>query len=322
MRWKALTALLLGLLILGLTASGAVATADFVNQTVNKTPELPSEFNPKKPGDEAQPEGAGSVIVEVGARAFGIAIPGLGEIVLIGTLAKILAEIIKYIQEKPIREFAAGFMNEIPAKKGDYIQVTRIKDNTLEIGYGYVKKKWFGLKKETVIVEHIITITKDEITAVDNLFTPKEFGELLAKAWMNGWDANKAKKLAEDFEKEYPHFGNIRFRGATLSCGAFDGGWVILDKEGAKHIIIRHILTNVYRTKDKFKYLSAQDIIREIKETIRNPDYINCGSKINGNQRIVLVRYSPKIGTKMAVVLEKVGKGWYRIVTAFPASKY
>ena len=75
----------------------------------------------------------------------------------------------------------------------------------------------------------------------------------------------------------------------------------------------------MYKFKDKFKYLSAQDIMREIKETIRNPDYMDCGKKPG---RIVLVRYSPKLGTKMAVVLEKVGKGWYRIVTAFPASKY
>ncbi|MDV3104563.1 hypothetical protein [Thermococcus waiotapuensis] len=46
--------------------------------------------------------------------------------------------------------------------------------------------------------------------------------------------------------------------------------------------------------------------MREIKETIRNPDYMDCGKKPN---RIVLVRYSPKLGTKLAVVLEKWGKG-------------
>ena len=59
--------------------------------------------------------------------------------------------------------------------------------------------------------------------------------------------------------------------------------------------------------------------MREIKETIQNPDDVDCGKKPNS---ILLVRYSPKLGTKMAVVLEKMGNGWYRIVTAFPASKY
>lgn len=116
-----------------------------------------------------------------------------------------------------------------------------------EIGYGYVKKKWWGLKKEAVIVKPIITITRDEVKAVEDLFSPKEYGKLLAQAYLNGWDANKAKKLAEDFDKEYRGF-RAHFRGRYSCGGYFPEGDVIIDKKGAKHIIERHIL------EEKWKY--------------------------------------------------------------------
>lgn len=45
-----------------------------------------------------------------------------------------------------------------------------------------------------------------------------------------------------------------------------------------------------------------------------------CGDIVNGKQRVVLVRYSPKLGRKVAVVIERIRYGMYRIVTAFPPS--
>lgn len=42
--------------------------------------------------------------------------------------------------------------------------------------------------------------------------------------------------------------------------------------------------------------------MREIKETIRNPDDVDCGKKPNS---MLLVRYSPKLGTKWQWCLKK-----------------
>jgi len=68
-------------------------------------------------------------------------------------------------------------------------------------------------------VKPVITITRDEVKAIDDLFSPKEYGKLLAQAYLNGWDANDAKKLAEDFDKKYKSF-RVRFRG-RYSCGGY-----------------------------------------------------------------------------------------------------
>jgi len=245
MGWKRFLALTLVLFFLGMTVSGASAAASFVNATVNNTVTVPQGFTPKKgPGGAIQPENAGANIVV--DEFFGTFVPGVGWVVFLGW---VVLEISKYLYSKPVREFTESFYKELPARisyngqelaKG--IENKNFWGTKVEIGYGYVKKEWWGLKKETVIVKPIITITRDEVKAVEDLFSPKEYGKLLAQAYLNGWDANKAKKLARGFAKEYPYFGNIWFRGATLSCGVFDGGWVILDKEGARHIIIRHIV--------------------------------------------------------------------------------
>ncbi|EHR77404.1 hypothetical protein OCC_13056 [Thermococcus litoralis DSM 5473] len=55
--WKKTLAFLFGFLILGVTFSGASATASFVNGTVNGTVTVPSELTlEKKPGNEVQPQ--------------------------------------------------------------------------------------------------------------------------------------------------------------------------------------------------------------------------------------------------------------------------
>ncbi|WP_148206258.1 hypothetical protein [Thermococcus gammatolerans] len=55
--WRRVLALALVLLFLGMTVSGASATATFVNATVNNTVAVPPEFGPEKqPGDEIRPQ--------------------------------------------------------------------------------------------------------------------------------------------------------------------------------------------------------------------------------------------------------------------------
>ncbi|BAD86174.1 hypothetical membrane protein [Thermococcus kodakarensis KOD1] len=311
--------MLFGFLILGLAFSGASATANLVNSTVNGTVTVPSELTPeKKPGDEVRPQfGGATVVVEPFIEAF---VPGVGWVVAVGSLVALIA---KYLYSKPVSEFTEGFVSEIPDRityNGQELAKgvkTNFWGTEVEIGYGYVKKKWGGLKKETVIVKSVITITRDEVKAVEDLFSPKEYGKLLAQAYLNGWDANDAKKLAEDFDREYRGF-RAHFNGANLDCGVFEGGDVIIDAKGAKHIIFNHIMKKP--GKDQFTHISAVDLLNEMGKVIENPDKIKCGDIISGKQRIVLVKYSPKLGKKVVVVIERIKWGMYRIVTAFPPS--
>ncbi|ASJ12474.1 hypothetical protein [Thermococcus thioreducens] len=320
MGWKRFLVLTLVLLFFGMMVSGASATASFVNATVNSTATLPGDPSPeKRPGGEIQPENVGAEIVV--EKFFGTFVPGIGWVVFI---SGVVLAISKYLYSKPVSEFTEAFYKELPDRisyngqelaKG--IENKNRWGTKVEIGYGYVKKKWFGLKKETVIVKSVITITRDEVKAVEDLFSPKEYGKLLAQAYLNGWDANDAKKLAEEFDKQYRGF-RAYFNGANLDCGVFEGGDVIIDAKGANHIIVNHIKKKP--GKDQFTHISAVDLLNELGKTIENPYKTTCGDIVNGKQRIVLVRYSPKLGKKVVVVIERIKWGMYRIVTAFPPS--
>jgi len=105
MGWKRVLALALVVLFLGMTVSGAGATASFVNATVNNTVAVPQGFNLKKgPEDAIQPENAGAnIIVD---EFFGTFVPGVGWVVFLGG---ILLEISKYLYSKPVREFTESF---------------------------------------------------------------------------------------------------------------------------------------------------------------------------------------------------------------------
>ncbi|ASJ12472.1 hypothetical protein [Thermococcus thioreducens] len=116
-------------------------------------------------------------------------------------------------------------------------------------------------------MKSVITITRDEVKAVEDLFSPKEYGKLLAQAYLNGWDANDAKKLAEEFEKEYKNF-NVKFRGRYACGGYFPEGDVIIDNEGATHIIERHIKKGMYDYKSKFEQITAKQLLQMLKETM------------------------------------------------------
>ncbi|AEH25312.1 hypothetical protein PYCH_16460 [Pyrococcus yayanosii CH1] len=166
----------------------------------------------------------------------------------------------------------------------------------------------WGLKKEAVIVKPVITITRDEVKAVEDLFSPKELGKLLAQAYLNGWDANDAKKLAEDFDKQYKNF-RVKFRGRYACGGYFPEGDVIIDKKGAKHIIERHILEEKWKYKSKFKYLTADMLIQMLKETIETGE-INC-DRSNAPNEAVLEKYYYGLGAKnrLRVVIRKISNG-------------
>ena len=151
MRWKHFAVFLLGFLILGLTFSSASATAEFVNATINSTVELPQELTPeRKPGGEVQPEGTGAtIVIEPSLEVF---VPGIGWIVAIGS---ILAAIAKYVYSKPVKEFTEAFVSEIPDKisyNGQKL-AKGVKMNfwgsKAEIGYGYVKKEWWGAQERS-----------------------------------------------------------------------------------------------------------------------------------------------------------------------------
>jgi len=72
--WRRVLALALVLLFLGMTVSGASATASFVNATVNNTVAVPQEFGPeKRPGDEIRPQFwwiIGLIILDLAAHWF------------------------------------------------------------------------------------------------------------------------------------------------------------------------------------------------------------------------------------------------------------
>ncbi|AIU69233.1 hypothetical protein TEU_02130 [Thermococcus eurythermalis] len=331
MGWKRFLAVALVVLFLGMALRGASAAASFVNATANGTVKVPQEFSPEKgPGGEVQPQfGGATVVVEPFLEVF---VPGIGWIVAIGS---IVAAIAKYVYSKPVSEFTEAFVSEIPdkIKDGNQELAKGVKMNfwgsKAEIGYGYVKKKWWGLKKEAVIVKPIITITRDEVKAVEDLFSPKEYGKLLAQAYLNGWDANKAKKLAKEFDKQYKNF-RVKFRG-RYACGSyFPEGDVIIekgnDKYGAVHFIKRHILRQRLGKKGKLTVFpsdwSADFILSLIGETIKK-GRIDCSDPEHTPRKFVVEKrfgyFRGKwIGRKVRVVLSyDRARGIYKFITAY-----
>ena len=310
MGWKHLAVLLVGLLILGFTASSAVATADFVSQTANMTVKLPPPLVEKQK-DEVQPENAGVVAV----RVLSIFIPGAREVVIVGTIASIIAGIVKYLYGKPVGDFTKAFISEIPDKQGDLIQVTKTNfwGSKAEIGYGYVKKEWGGLKKEAVIVKPVITITRSEVKAVEDLFSPKELGKLLAQAYKKGWNAKDAYEIAREFREATGNF-HAEFRG----LGRCEAGDVTLDPDRREHIIEHHITMEAANWRkiqnSQWNVNSGRDIANIIKEVIESFDKSASGCYENG--RTAVLRKN-KGGVWYRVVIKKI-KGKWKVWTAFP----
>ncbi|WP_148236184.1 hypothetical protein [Pyrococcus yayanosii] len=329
MGWKRFVALALVVLFLGMTVSGASATASFVNATVNSTATLPGDLSPGKPGDEVQPENVGAEIVV--EKFFGTFVPGIGWVVFI---SGVVLAISKYLYSKPVSEFTEAFYKELPDRisyngqelaKG--IENKNRWGTKVEIGYGYVKKKWFGLKKETVIVKSVITITRDEVKAVEDLFSPKEYGKLLARAYLKGWDANDAKNVVEEFYDAYKDVfvkNRVTFRGAP--CGNFPPGKVVLTKKRVAHIVGRHVF-GIYEYAGQSdptifpKYLTIREIVILIKKAIETGS-VTCDPK-DPNTVIIRktfpeLRTNPHTSKTLRVILRyNRSKGWYEIITAY-----
>lgn len=182
-----------------------------------------------------------------------------------------------------------------------------------EIGYGYVKKKWGGLKKEAVIVKPVITITRDEVKAVEDLFSPKELGKILAQAYKKGWNAKDAYEIAREFREATQNF-HAYFRGLS-KCEAGD---VKMDPERREHIIENHITMEAANWKkiqnSQWNVNSGVDIANIIKEVIESFDKSASGCYENGRKAVLRKN---KGGVWYRVVIKKI-KGKWRIWTAFP----
>lgn len=307
--WKKALAVLFGFLMLGLTVSSASASASFVNGTVNGTVTVPPEFNPeKKPGDEVRPQfGGATVVAEPFISAF---VPGIGWIVAVGSIVALIA---KYVYSKPVSEFTEAFVGEIPDKityNGQELAKgvkTNFWGTEVEIGYGYVKKEWGGLKKEAVIVKSVIKINRDEVKAVEDLFSPKEYGKLLAQAYLNGWDAEKAKDIVKEFHDEYKDVfvkNGVTFRGTDTCKIKLPSGEVILDNDRASHIVGRHVF-GIYEYDGQAdptvfpKYLTMREIVILIKKTIEEGE-VQCGSIKplgDGTIRVSMEKTFPELRT-------------------------
>lgn len=170
-----------GFLILGLVFSGVSVMVNFVNSIVNGIVMVLLELIfEKKFGDEVWLQFGGViVVVEFFIEVF---VFGVGWVVVVGSFVVL---IVKYLYLKFVSEFIEGFVSEILDRiiynGQEFVKGVKINfwGMEVEIGYGYVKKKWGGLKKEIVIVKLVIIIIRDEVKVVEDLFSLKEYGKFL-----------------------------------------------------------------------------------------------------------------------------------------------
>ncbi|WP_258083520.1 hypothetical protein [Thermococcus thermotolerans] len=322
MGWKRVLALALVVLFLGMTVSSASATASFVNTTTNSTVTVPQELAKKGPGDDVKPKflpaiGVGISIV-VGSTELLALTVSLATLAAIG-LYKVIEKyggrvadvILRATGFKQLSDFGDGFFS---------VAGSSLEHPKVEV---HLKKLWFiplPIAEKIVIKDGsrtVVEVKKSELDQINDLFTPKEFGRLLGQAYLNGWDANDAKKLAEEFDRKYKNF-RVKFRG-RYACGSyFSEGDVIIDDEGATHIIERHIKRRVYDHKSKFEQITAKQLLQMLEETIES-GRINC-DRSNAPHEVVLEKYYYGLGAKnkLRVVIRKMSNGLYRIVTAHP----
>jgi hypothetical protein len=245
-------------------------------------------------------------------------VPGIGWIVAVGSIVALIA---KYVYSKPVSEFTEAFVGEIPDKityNGQELAKgvkTNFWGTEVEIGYGYVKKEWGGLKKEAVIVKSVIKINRDEVKAVEDLFSPKDLGRVLAKAYLNGWNAKDAYTIAREFRKATQNF-HAEFKGLNM-CKAGD---VTMDPERREHIIEAHITMEAANWKklenSQWQVNSGEDVANIIKEVIESFD--KSASRCYDNGKTAVLKKN-KGGIWYRVVIKKI-KGKWKVWTAFPES--
>ncbi|USS40975.1 hypothetical protein NF865_01780 [Thermococcus aggregans] len=158
----------------------------------------------------------------------------------------------------------------------------------------------------------IITITRDEVKAVEDLFSPKELGKILAQAYKKGWNAKDAYEIAREFREATQNF-HAEFKGLER-CEAGD---VTMDPGWREHIIERHITMEAATWKkrnSKWNVDSGEDIANVIKEVIESFD--RSASECNKNGKEAVLRKN-KGGVWYRVVIEKI-KGEWKVKTALP----
>ncbi|USS40971.1 hypothetical protein NF865_01760 [Thermococcus aggregans] len=105
-------------------------------------------------------------------------------------------------------------------------------------------------------------------------------------------------------------------------CGSVNckPGEVIITEKGAKHIIKAHILVDSHPLKSKFEQLTAKQLLKLIKDSIENGE-VNCAESRTDLKRIAIEKYQPKLGVKLRVVIQCIGKSRWKVITAFPVTK-
>lgn len=130
----------------------------------------------------------------------------------------------------------------------------------------------------------VITITRDEVKAVEDLFSPKELGNVLARAYLKGWNAKDAYEIAREFREATQNF-HVYFRGLA-KCEAGD---VTMDPEQREHIIEAHITMEAAHwnklENSQWQVNSGEDIANIIKEVIESFDKGRHTAMTMGEQR-------------------------------------
>ena len=212
--WRRVLALALVLLFLGMTVSGASATASFVNATVNNTVAVPQEFGPEKqPGDEIRPQFwwiIGLIILDLAAHWF-------LEHYISPEVAAVYDAVTMFIDPEKIAEKLGIKGAELGIKviSRNKVLIGLFKDNKVVKEITYASKEaaeWVANKlgKEYIskIVEKYVVrdggLKKGEdfdevVKAMQKLY---DFGITSAKARRliidRGWDVKKLERVLED----------------------------------------------------------------------------------------------------------------------------
>ncbi|WP_048147921.1 hypothetical protein [Palaeococcus ferrophilus] len=318
--WKKTLALLFGFLILGVTFSGASATASFVNGTVNSTIELPQNaYSLKRPGDRIKPNFfpgiAATIEILVGSKELLVLTVGLATLAIKGLHevikkygGKVTEFILKATGFKQLAEFGDGFIGTV----GHSMEHPKVQV--------YLKKIWIfstPFADKLVIKDGsrtLVEVKKSELDQVDDLFSPKEFGRLLGEAYLNGWDTEKAEEFAKELYRETRNLP--KFGGRSASCGYWPPGKVKLYEADLRHIIRRHFKREIYYGEPDAtafpKSISAEWLANVIKQAILAGE-VNCDKS---NSREVALEVNTKLG-RVRVVLRQIGSKTYKIVTVY-----
>ncbi|MCD6373408.1 MAG: hypothetical protein J7L37_07690 [Thermococcus sp.] len=324
MGWKRFLALALVLLFLGMTVSGASAAASLVNATGNTTATLQEESNLKrKIGDDVRPMIAQTIPVLIGIMVGDTELAALTVSLFVLAASGLRKVIEKY----------GGEVADTVLKAAGFKQLSEFVDGFIGVaGYSmsqpkvevHLKKLWFiplPIAEKVVIKDGsttVVEIKKSELDQINDLFTPKEFGQLLGQAYLNGWDANKAKKFEIELYQETRKLP--KFKGRDAPCGYWPPGRVRFRENYIRHLSRRHVEHEVfYGEFDATPFpesISGEWLADVIKKAILKGE-VNCRQS---NLREVALEVNTELG-RVRVIL-RIAKydrrrSLYDIITAY-----